>query len=211
MNVTLLFNTPLEVCIRAIRTCWDSFHKSDNCGSVDMELVYRVGNKNKHKSVLEHLVYSFEIVDISRACLQELARHRMASLSVKSTRYTLKELRKEDSFLPLNNENIKRAEKYLVLNKQSELVDSASINTLESLRIALHSGIGNDIAKYCLPESYKTQLVYTINARSLQNFLELRSGKNALHEIRVLAFKLFDALPDSHKYLFSDFISPSSL
>ena len=195
MNVTLLFNTPLEICIRAIRTCWDSFHKSDNCGSVDMELVYRVGNKNKHKSVLEHLVYSFEIVDISRACLQELARHRMASLSVKSTRYTLKELRKEDSFLPLNNENIKRAEKYLVLNKQSELVDSASINTLES----------------CLPESYKTQLVYTINARSLQNFLELRSSKNALHEIRVLAFKLFDALPDSHKYLFSDFISPSSL
>jgi hypothetical protein len=53
----------------------------------------RVGNKYRHASILEHVTYNFSIEGISRACLQELARHRMASLSVKSTRYTLKELK----------------------------------------------------------------------------------------------------------------------
>lgn len=69
-------------------------------GQKDLELVERVGNKFKHKSVLEHLVYSFDIDGISRAVLQELARHRTASLTVKSTRYTMsKDLKKENSFL----------------------------------------------------------------------------------------------------------------
>ena len=108
MQVELLHYTPLHVCSHAIRTCWNSHNKSDK-GKLDESLIYRVGNINKHKSVLEHLFYSFDIKGISRACLQELARHRMASLSVKSTRYTLKELNKEDSFLPLCEENYKRA------------------------------------------------------------------------------------------------------
>ena len=93
MQVTLLHHTPLTVCSNAIRTCWQSFDKSDNGGEKDRELIDRVGNKFKHASTLEHLAYNFYIKGISRACLQELARHRMTSLSVKSTRYTLKELK----------------------------------------------------------------------------------------------------------------------
>ena len=58
------------------------------CGPKDRELIDRVGNKHKHSSTLEHLVYTFDIEGVSRALLQELARHRMASLSVKSTRCT---------------------------------------------------------------------------------------------------------------------------
>jgi len=99
MKVTLLQHTPLEVCAHAIRTCWQSFNKSDCGGEKDKELIDRVGNRYKHSSTLEHLVYTFYIQGISRAVLQELARHRMASLSVKSTRYTLKELKEEETFL----------------------------------------------------------------------------------------------------------------
>ena len=91
MKAELLQHTSLNVCARAIRTCWDSHDKSDNGGEKDCELIDRVGNKHKHASTLEHLSYTFYISGISRALLQELARHRMASLSVKSTRYTLKE------------------------------------------------------------------------------------------------------------------------
>ncbi|MBD3808828.1 MAG: FAD-dependent thymidylate synthase, partial [Epsilonproteobacteria bacterium] len=68
----------------------------------------------------------------------------------------------------------------------------------------LQSGTSNDIAKYCLPESYKTELTWTINARSLQNFLHLRSSKDALWEIRNLANVIYGALPEEHKYLFED-------
>jgi len=199
MNITLLQHTSLEVCASAIRTCWQSFDKSDSGGEKDKELIDRVGNKFKHASTLEHLVYTYYIKGISRALLQELARHRMASLSVKSTRYTLKELKKEE---PFTNADCERAQKYLVMTG-IEIVDDMSVKALENLRIVLSKGISNDKAKYCLPESYKTELTYTINARSLQNFITLRSDKSALWEIRDLANKLYNELPEDHRYLFS--------
>lgn len=204
MQITLLNHTPLNICSHAIRTCWQSFKKSDCGGEVDRELIDRVGNKNKHKSTLEHLYYTFYIQSISRALLQELSRHRMASLSVKSTRYTLKELKLESSFLPIED-NRQRANQYLVFTGDKN-VDEASIQALENLRLILLSNTSLDIAKYCLPESYKTELTWSINARSLQNFLELRSSKSALWEIRDLANNLFQALPSDHKYIFEDYI-----
>lgn len=200
MKVTLLHYTPLVVCAHAIRTCWQSFGKSDSGGEKDKELIDRVGNKYKHASTLEHLVYTFYIQGISRAVLQELARHRMASLSVKSTRYTLKELKNEEPIL-----DKERASKYIVLTG-NDLVDEMSIKALNNLQKVLKEGISNDIAKYCLPECYKTELTWTINARSLQNFLQLRTSKSALWEIRDLAFKIFEAIPEEQKYLFKDFI-----
>lgn len=208
MNVELLHNTPLWVCAKAIRKCWASEDKSDTTteyddvehryitmtGDKDKELINRVGNKNKHKSTLEHLVYTFDIDGISRACLQELARHRIASYSVKSTRYTLKELKEAD-----------KMKHFLVLTGNTEL-DYANIDYLLLLKKKLLDGsIANDVAKYMLPEAYKTSLVMTINARSLQNFIELRSSKSALWEIQDLAKAMFDAIPTEHKYLFEDF------
>lgn len=229
MKVTIKHHTPLWVCSDAIRTCWDSGEKSDTvrtyteygeeypieeivCGEKDLELIDRVGNKFKHASTLEHLTYNFYIEGISRACLQELARHRMASLSVKSTRYTLKELKEEKPFLYEPNKfgdlptgSKERASKYLVFT-DVELVNSASVYALEALRSCLFQGISNDIAKYCLPESYKTSLSWSINARSLQNFLSLRSDKAALWEIRNLTHAVYEAIPEEHRYLFSDYL-----
>ena len=202
MKITLLQHTPLEVCAHAIRTCWQSFDKSDSGGEKDKELIDRVGNKFKHASTLEHLIYTFYIQGISRAVLQELARHRIASLSVKSTRYTLKELKNEDTFLSNEKPDIKRASKYIVLTDNDE-VNRYSVMALENLRKLLVAGIPNDKAKYALPECYKTELTWTINARSLQNFLELRSDKSALWEIRDLAYEIYNTLPDDHKYLFT--------
>lgn len=200
MKIILKHYTPLQVCANAIRTCWQSFDKSDStndiCGEADKALINRVGNQFKHASTLEHLNYNFYISGISRACLQELARHRMTSLSVKSTRYTLKEL-KEDEVIDY--------EKFLVFTG-IEQVDNASKSALDNLRSILQSGTGNDMAKYCLPESYKTELTWSINARSLQNFLHLRSSKAALWEIRELANEIFNQIPSDHKYLFEDSI-----
>jgi len=223
MEVELLQHSNLKICAHAIRTCWQSFDKSDEGGEKDKELIDRVGNKFKHASTLEHLSYTFYISDVSRALLQELARHRMASPSVKSTRYTLKELKNENSFtdgmsmveLKKNfaskdevyaDEHMLRASKYLVWTDDLG-VDFSSTVALENLRLMLLDGVANDKAKYCLPESYKTELTWTINARSLQNFITLRSSKAALWEIRDLAKKLYDILPSEHRYLFTNCIN----
>jgi len=200
MKITLIHHTPLEVCAHAIRTCWQSFDKSDEGGDKDKALIDRVGNKYKHASTLEHLVYTFYIQGVSRALLQELARHRMASLSVKSTRYTLKELKNRE---PFKENNFEDAKKFIVLTGNL-MVDNASIKALNNLQTILKEGVSNDIAKFCLPESYKTELTWTINARSLQNFIELRSNKSALWEIRDMANAIYNNLPKEHKYLFKE-------
>ena len=245
MTVSLLYNTPLWVCAKAIRKCWASENKSDTCnhingltdlddrwycdvckkelntfntiitGPKDKALIERVGNKNKHKSVLEHICYSFDIDGISRACLQEWSRHRIMSQSVRSTRYTLKILKNEEPFIQLGIDNgepfikttptaFKRARKYLVeINGHISL---SNIFALDSIRKRLQKNESNDTVKYDLPESFKTSLVTTINARSLQNFLELRTSPHALQEIRNLAYKIYDSLPESHKYLFTEYL-----
>jgi thymidylate synthase (FAD) len=211
MKVELLHHTPLWVCAKAIRKCWASEGKSDSnyvecgpCGEKDKELIDRVGNKNKHASTLEHLVYTFDIDGISRACLQELARHRLASYSVKSTRYTLKELKETKSlwFDAPKDCPFKDGMKYLV-DSGDAAINSTNIHQLAMVQNMLNRGLSNDKAKYCLPEAYKTSLVMTINARSLQNFLSLRTSKSALWEIQDLARELYIKLPSEHKYLFS--------
>ena len=208
MKVELLNYTPLEVADNAIGKCYDKGCYTD----IDKikKRIDNVANVKKHASTIEHLSYNLDITGVSRALLQELARHRVASYSVKSTRYTLKELKDEKSFIctdPNTNqlhstpEQVKRAEKYLVYTND-DAIDMASINALDYLRWLLIEGKPNDKAKYCLPESYKTALVMTINARSLQNFIALRSSKHALWEIQDLAKAIYNVIPEDHKFLF---------
>jgi len=190
-----------------------SKHVSTNIiiGNKDRELIYRIANKYKHSSTIEHIIATFDISNISRALLQELSRHRIASLTVKSTRYTLKKLSDEEPFYLESDWHCqttdigKRAEKYLVYSGVDR-VDWHSIQALENLRQDIEAGVSNDIAKYTLPESFKTSLIWTINFRSLQNFLKLRTAPDALWEIRNLAYAIFDAIPDEYKYLLEDFV-----
>lgn len=209
MKIKLLHNSPLWLASHAIRMSHDNHDKSDtgyskdpydfriHTGEKDKELIYKVGNKLRHKSVLEQLVYWFDIDGISRACLQELARHRTARLTVKSSRYTLKQITKEAPS-KLND--------YLVLTGDTA-VDSASLYSLcRIIDIYNDEGTASDIVKYCLPEAFKTRLQWQIDGRNLQNFLELRTSPNALKEIRELAYNIFNSLPEEHRYLYEDCI-----
>ena len=182
-------------------------------GPKDLALIDRVGNKLKHASTLEPLQYIFDIDGISRACLQEIARHRHASLTVESTRYTLHRLRAEQPFTEytdFNNQEYlqdgyERACKYLVMT-ENEHVNRYSILALDNLRDLLVAGISNDIAKYALPEAYKVRLQWTINMRSLQNFLALRLDRSALAEIQELSCIIVSALPKEHLFLVRDIV-----
>ena len=231
MTVKLLHNSPLWLASHAIRMSHDNHDKSDTteaqmfpndyclddcymerngeAGVKDKELISRVGNKLKHKSVLEQLVYWFDIDGISRGCLQELARHRTARLTVKSSRYTLKELRDNCSFYNTSPVGLDyrwdEVEKFCVLTGRIA-VDKSIARALSALQNALDDGISNDISKYCLPEAFKTRLQWQIDGRNLQNFLELRTSKDALWEIQNLARAIYDALPTEHRYLYEEYV-----
>lgn len=197
MYIKLKYFTPLQIAIDAIRNCWESGAKGDAGGPKDLELLRRIIHKNKHESTIEHLHYNFEIDGISRACLQELARHRIASYSVKSTRYTLKEL--------LNVNYDKDFAKFLVLSGNRD-IDECNIAALRKAKKLKEQGVPNDTLKYMLPEAYKTHLHFSINARSLRNFLELRLSKSAHPEIRALANEIAKKIPDSHRIIYEDIL-----
>lgn len=200
MKVTLLNHTPLEVADIAICKCYGNKPHEDT--SKVQARINRVANVSKHASTIEHLTYSFDIDGISRACLQELARHRIASYTVKSSRYTLQELKKESLWIKEAYDwDYGVISKFCVLT-ENELINDYIAHSLNNLQIVLNESIANDLAKYCMPEAYKTSLVMTINARSLQNFLELRSSKHALWEIQNLAKAMYEVIPEEHKFLF---------
>ena len=186
MKVTLLHATPLDLADKAISKCWDKGTDTPK------ERMYRVGNKFKHASTLEHVNYTFDIDGISRACLQELARHRMQSLSVKSTRYTLKELK-----------DAVNLDDFYVHTGDAD-VDTGIKIQMFMLQARVKKGKSNDIVKYMIPEAYKTSLVSTMNLRALQNFLKLRTGKAALMEIQTLANAMYFAVPDEHKFMLEE-------
>ena len=195
MEVTLLHYTPLWVCARAIRTCWDSHNKSDTvddiCGERDKALIERVANKNKHSSVLRHLNYTFDISGISTKTLLAFTRHKAGvEFSVQSTRYTTKKRREDLQFTRTTNDDINEK-----LQDIMDIVDEA-----------IEEGYSNDDISMLLPQAYQYSCVVTMNAQAIQHFLSLRTKMDAHYDIRALAYCLYEAIPNDHKYLFKDFV-----
>ena len=195
MRVELLHFTPIMIAVQAIRTCYNSCDKSDELGEKDIKLIKSI-IANNHTSTIEHISYNFKISGISRALLQELARHRIASLSVKSTRYTLRELK---------GKNQDALKDYLV--KISDSIDEYNRFRLATMQALINEqNLTNDELKYLLPEAFKTELMLTINARSLRNLLELRLSSKALKEFRELAKEIYKTIPEPHRVLFDDIV-----
>lgn len=220
IEVKLLHYTPIEILIGAIRQCYESQDNSDSkygyisthtpplkseifiLGPKDKALVERIVESG-HTSTLEHVNFTFKLSGYSRALLQEKSRHRMASVSEKSTRYCLGKMKKEESFINDNIIDYERAKKYLVFT-DVEKVDKASVYALEALRSCIIEGIPNDKSKYCLPDSLKSECYFTINARSLRNWFLLRTSTKALWEFRLLAYEMYNNIPEDYKFLFKD-------
>ena len=135
MTVKLLHHTPLSVADTAISKCYAKEPYTEV--EKQQSRIHRVANVSKHSSTIEHLVYSFDIDGISRAVLQELARHRIASYTVKSTRYTLKELKNEESFIG-EEFDMDRASKYVVLPGND--LDYPIVEALDTLRFHVQTG-----------------------------------------------------------------------
>ena len=145
--------------------------------------------KAGHESVLEHITLTYSVKGLSRACLQELARHRHVSLSVESTRHTLRK--------QLENEQWVESLADKILPCQRDLL-------YYLVRLAEISDYNNDELKYYVPEFWPTNLILTSNIRELRHILTLRTSPAALNEFRVLAYSLFEAVPEEYRYLLED-------
>jgi len=219
INVELISNTPLYNSIIGARTCWKSFNKDDyqteeNIGENNKKLLERLVYQYHHESVIEHTVYTFKLQKFSRFILQELARHRIASFSVESTRYVIKKDIINFQKIFENYNNITYTEKYntvkhfCVIPYISSYVPEdihLQFDILHKIYLKVKAEIPNDEIKYILPENWRVNnMLFTINARSLRNLLKLRTSKSAHFEFRYLATLMLRVLPKEHRILYKD-------
>lgn len=198
LSTELLQSSNLDIPFKAGLMCTNNFDKSNDFEK--NKFLLNMVNE-KHYSVIEHLSYSFVVRNISRALLQELARHRLVSLSVLSTRWALKKITKDIEvhypvYVPATVQQTN------ILNE----LDAVSEKLFNLISEAATSGMPNDILKYYIQESLCTSLVLTVNARELIHIFELRTSKRALKEFRILCHSLFNSLPEDHKFLFEKFL-----
>ena len=190
MNVELLTSEKhIEEMERAAALAALTCHANTDREFVSSEVLGRI-IKAGHESVLEHINLTYSIKGISRALLQEIARHRHISLSVESTRHTLR--------------------KFIATKRLIDVTecDEDRLNFVLSFAefARKHSDMSNDELKYFLPEFWPTTLVLTSNIRELRHILNLRTAPQALKEFRVLARTMYEAVPAEYKYLLKDCI-----
>ena len=141
---------------------------------------------NGHLSVLEHVSITWKVSGISRSCSHQLVRHRLASYTEKSLRYTEPDLDGDDWYV------IPESFKYNgpFLNAFKFYMDLIRMMYLEYIK----NGAKKEDARFVLPLATKTDITITMNLREFVHFYNLRSDKNAQWEIRGLAEAMFDSL-----------------
>jgi len=151
----------------------------------------------KHESVLETIVFKFWL-SCSRSVSHEHVRHRIASNTQKSTRY--------------QDPNIMTAHHDYVVPPMIpvKLLDEWVLDNLHNLRTYqkwLGYGIPQDVARRQLNMGLRTDIRFTINARALRNYFQLRTHPKADFEIRDMAFEMYKLIRDvNYQFLFNDVI-----
>lgn len=186
-------------------------YKNENADG--KQLLHKVSKVMKHESVLEHIIFQFDVTGSSRLELQEHMRHRMASPTVESTRYAFKSF--PDELAKTHTAKTRELESFLhkytvftpgmLKEKNNKIKNHGYLLRIEErlqqlkLFAFLLQVYGADEAKYELLECFRTSFVWTINARSMLNFLKLRTSKNAHFEIRHIANLMKDLLCENEE------------
>lgn len=197
MKVTLITHTPEpeKVIASAAKLCYSPSDIESLMNGLTTEKIEEFIKKLAdlgHQSPLEHCSFTFGIEGVSRALLAQLTRHRIASYSVKSQRY-VKEVQFEYvTPKSIENDDMLFLEYIRLMNDIQNFYNSA-----------LKRNIPAEDARYALPNACTTQLIMTMNIRSLLNFFELRCCNRAQEEIREMADNMLNICKDVAPTLFS--------
>ena len=172
----------------------------------DNKKALKAALKSGHKSILEHAVYTFEVKGVSRALTHQLVRHRIASYSQQSQRYV-----NMDGFDYVMPESIEYAviedndteggdHSYYGYEAYEMLMDEIS----KLYKLLIDRGVPEEDARYILPNACTTNIIVTMNARSLLNLFRYRICERAQWEIRELAEKMLKICKEVSPTIFED-------
>lgn len=160
---------------------------------------YSIGNlkaalKSRHMSVLEHMTFTWLVEDISRACSHQLVRHRIASYSQQSQRYTKTDVSSKWYVTP---ETIKNNSETTEI--YTNFIESAASIYEELIKM----GIPEEDARMVLPNAAFTKILVTFNARELVTASYERSCNKAQWEIKEMIMRMVKSIenlsPETYK------------
>jgi len=146
--------------------------------------------EHEHGTPFEHSVFKFHVkcpIFVAR----EWFRHRIASYNEISQRYV--EV-KEEFYVPeklrKQSSKNKQASEFANFENEEEMLDMivrVYKEIYSTYRKLLEYGVAREMARIVLPLGTYTQFYWTVNSRSLMNFLKLRMAEDAQYEIREYA------------------------
>lgn len=176
--------------LRIVNNARQSFGKESSVFGDSERGLVRFLMKNKHGTPFEAVVFQFN-VKCPLFVRSEWMRHRIGSYNEFSTRYT--EMPRE-YYIP-EPEDVRTqkgkpgAYRFEQITNgtqvwfRSELDATCGKAYIEYLN-ALKSGVAKELARLMLPVNFYTMFTWTVNLRSLLNFISLRSAANAMWEIQ---------------------------
>lgn len=208
-EVTLLnFMGGDAAVVAAARVSNGETYETASKGLEKDEKLIRYLVKHRHGTPFEHSTFQF-YVKAPLFVVREWQRHRIASYNEISGRYVEFEpefyvpdkLRvpgsstKQGSAFPDAEFSIAWAGKNLGYDwheEQQFTLLRAYNEAYDSYTELLENNVAKEMARMVLPLATYTQFYFTINARSLMNFLGLRSGSDAQWEIQQYANAMID-------------------
>lgn len=175
----------------------------------DKKLIFYL-MKHGHETPFEHIVFKFH-VKAPLFVARQWFRHRIASYNEISGRYTQVE---DDWYIPENirvPDVVNKQGSVFATNREDEeeilnLIEESIKKSYSTYRELLDRGVAKELARIVLPLSMYTQWYWTVNARSLMNFLNLRADSHAQWEIRQYALKIAEIFKEVCPWTFEAFI-----
>lgn len=213
MKVEIIAHTPNpeELIAKAAKLCYSKVGVDEiaqNMTEEDAKKFLKMLMSFSHASPIEHASFTFAVEGVSRTLTHQLVRHRIASYSQQSQRYV--RLDEFNYIIPPEIEKNEEAKKIFVESMENS---KNAYQKITEILIAQKEGTGNksaiekesiEDARYVFPNACETKIVFTMNARTLLNFFELRCCNRAQWEIRQLATQMLRECKKIAPTLFSD-------
>ena len=194
------------LCEMAGRVCYMSFGKGRKTNNEYLGHIINV----QHGSVLEHAVWSFVVVGVSRTLTHELVRHRAGfGYSQLSQRYVDESdcdfvepdcIADDPELHTIWEQSVRQSHE-----AYCRLVDGLARKFADVPEATLRRKLARQAARSVLPNATETKIFITGNARAWRHFIELRANEHAEVEIRRLAVMILRELQREAPAIFGDY------
>lgn len=170
---------------------------------------------NSHFTPFEHNLFTFH-VKLPIFVARQWIRHRIGvSFNEISARYTEmddtfyvpEKWRGQDTKNRQGSAGAALTPDYVL----SSILDDNNKETMKRYRLLLEHGVAREMARMVLPVNLYTEWYFTCNARSLMNFIQLRSEQHAQFEMRQYANSMWPLFAKKMPWTAEAFLSTLNL